>query len=273
MFVRLTKKDGAPIWFNASYIVTVEPMRSGGATVVPIGDGLDYEVRERADDIITLVEKAQGIVSAPAPITPSVPAVVEKAKPAKEAEKSADGEVKKDEAPKFEDPNAGAPQVSEAEAANAVAVVTAIKKGTLRRAPAKKTTRKTAKSAEKAEDAKTKTEEPPAEAPKPAAEAEKPAAEPAPAPAPEDAALDVFAASGVRRTVDKTPLDLSTEQVDRLRAMAPKSVKKLLNSINAQFPVADPNSTIQALKDNGIIAVDDKGHVKWEALTIEDVLA
>ena len=62
MFVRLTKKDGAPIWFNASYIVTVEPMRSGGATVVPIGDGLDYEVRERADDIITLVEKAQGIV-------------------------------------------------------------------------------------------------------------------------------------------------------------------------------------------------------------------
>ena len=55
--------------------------------------------------------------------------------------------------------------------------------------------------------------------------------------------------------------------------ISPKTVKKLLNSINAQFPVADPNSTIQALKDHGIITVDDKGHVKWDALTIEDVLS
>lgn len=267
MFVRLTKKDGAPIWFNASYIVTVEPMRSGGATVVPIGDGLDYEVRERADDIITLVEKAQGIVSAPAPVTPSAPAVIEKA-----AEKPADGDGAKDEPPKFEDPNAGAPQVSEAEAANAVAVVTAIKKGTLRRAPAKKTTRKTAKSTAKSE-AKTKADEPPAEASESAADADKSAAEPEPAPATEAAAFDVFAATEVRRTVDKVPVDLSTDQIDRLRAMAPKTVKKLLNSINAQFPVADPNSTIQALKDHGIITVDDKGHVKWDALTIEDVLS
>ena len=272
MFVRLTKKDGAPIWFNASYIVTVEPMRSGGATVVPIGDGLDYEVRERADDIITLVEKAQGIVSAPAPVTPSAPAVVEKAKPEKAVEKPADGDGAKDEPPKFEDPNAGAPQVSEAEAANAVAVVTAIKKGTLRRAPAKKTTRKTAKSAAKSE-AKAKADEPPAEASEPAADADKQAAEPEPAPAPEAAAFDVFAATEVRRTVDKVPVDLSTDQIDRLRAMAPKTVKKLLNSINAQFPVADPNSTIQALKDHGIITVDDKGHVKWDALTIDDVLS
>ena len=162
--------------------------------------------------------------------------------------------------------------MSEAEAANAVAVVTAIKKGTLRRAPAKKTTRKTVKSAAKSE-AKTKADEPPAEASEPAADADKPAAEPEPAPAPEAAAFDVFATTEVRRTVDKVPVDLSTDQIDRLRAMAPKTVKKLLNSINAQFPVADPNSTIQALKDHGIITVDDKGHVKWDALTIEDVLS
>ena len=260
MFVRLTKKDGAPIWFNASYIVTVEPMRNGGATVVPIGDGLDYEVRERADDIITLVEAAQRAVPGPweAPVTPPAPVVVEEPAPAKTP---ADDAAQK-EPPKFEDPNAGAPQMSEAEAANAVAVVSAIKKGTLRRPPAKKTTRKTAKSAAKAA-AEEKPAEPPAkEEPNPPAEAAEPADQP----------IDVFAASGVRRTVDKTPLDLSTDQVDRLRAMAPKTVKKLLNSINAQFPVADPNSTVQSLKDHGIITVDDKGHVKWDALTLEDVL-
>ena len=273
MFITLTRLDGSPIWINAAFVVTVEPRKGGGAVIVPIGDGLDYEVRERADDIITLVEKAQGIVSAPAPVTPSAPAVIEKAKPEKAAEKPAGGDGAKDEPPKFEDPNAGAPQVSEAEAANAVAVVSAIKKGTLRRAPAKapakKTTRKTAKSAAKAEE---KPAEPPTkEDAAPAADAEKPVAEPAPAP--EAAAFDVFAEPGVRRTVDKTPLDLSTDQIDRLRAMAPKTVKKLLNSINAQFPVADPNSTIQALKDHGIITVDDKGHVKWDALTLEDVLS
>ena len=97
--------------------------------------------------------------------------------------------------------------MSEAEAANAVAVVTAIKKGTLRRAPAKKTTRKTAKSTAKSE-AKAKSDEPPAEASEPAADADKQAAEPEPAPAPEAAAFDVFAATEVRRTVDSLMPDV-----------------------------------------------------------------
>ena len=53
MFIKLTQLDGKPIWFNQAYIVTVEPRRKGtGALVVPLGDGLDYEVLESTDAII-----------------------------------------------------------------------------------------------------------------------------------------------------------------------------------------------------------------------------
>ena len=45
-FVRLTRLDGSPIWLNASFVVTVEPRKGGGSVVVPIGDGLDYDVKE-----------------------------------------------------------------------------------------------------------------------------------------------------------------------------------------------------------------------------------
>ena len=53
MFIKLTQLDGKAIWFNQAYIVTVEPRRKGtGALVVPLGDGLDYEVLESTDVII-----------------------------------------------------------------------------------------------------------------------------------------------------------------------------------------------------------------------------
>ena len=53
--------NGQPIWLNASFVVTVEPTRSGGAIVVPIGDGLDYEVRESSETVLAL------LAGAPAP--------------------------------------------------------------------------------------------------------------------------------------------------------------------------------------------------------------
>ncbi|MCR5414384.1 MAG: flagellar FlbD family protein [Kiritimatiellae bacterium] len=67
MFIKLTRLDNAPIWFNASLIVTVEPRKGGGTTVVPVGDGLDYDVREKAEDVIKLLE------AAPAPCVIPVP--------------------------------------------------------------------------------------------------------------------------------------------------------------------------------------------------------
>ena len=55
MYIKLTRMNGQPIWLNASFVVTVEPTRSGGAIVVPIGDGLDYEVRESPETVLALL--------------------------------------------------------------------------------------------------------------------------------------------------------------------------------------------------------------------------
>ena len=53
--------NGRPIWLNASFVVTVEPTPIGGAIVVPIGDGLDYDVRESPETVLAL------LAGAPAP--------------------------------------------------------------------------------------------------------------------------------------------------------------------------------------------------------------
>ena len=50
--------NGRPIWLNASFVVTVEPTPIGGAIVVPIGDGLDYEVRESPETVLALLADA-----------------------------------------------------------------------------------------------------------------------------------------------------------------------------------------------------------------------
>ena len=68
MYIKLTRIDGRPIWLNASFVVTVEPQRNGGGSiVVPIGDGLDYEVRETPDTVLAMLE------GAPAPAVVPVP--------------------------------------------------------------------------------------------------------------------------------------------------------------------------------------------------------
>ena len=71
MYIRLTRIDGRPIWLNASFVVTVEPTRSGGAIVVPIGDGLDYEVREKPEAVLAMLEGAPvpNVVPVPPPKT------------------------------------------------------------------------------------------------------------------------------------------------------------------------------------------------------------
>ena len=58
MYIKLTRMNGRPIWLNASFVVTVEPTPIGGAIVVPIGDGLDYEVRESPETVLALLAHA-----------------------------------------------------------------------------------------------------------------------------------------------------------------------------------------------------------------------
>ena len=67
MYIKLTRMNGRPIWLNASFVVTVEPTPIGGAIVVPIGDGLDYEVRETPETVLAL------LAGAPAPAVVPVP--------------------------------------------------------------------------------------------------------------------------------------------------------------------------------------------------------
>ena len=58
MFIQLTRTDGVPVWLNASFVVTIEPTRGGGSIVVPIGDGLDYEVRESPEKVLAMLDGA-----------------------------------------------------------------------------------------------------------------------------------------------------------------------------------------------------------------------
>ena len=145
MYIKLTKLDGRPVWLNASFIVTVEPRRDGnGAVVVPIGDGLDYDVKETPETVLGMLEGAP------------VPAVVPV--PVSDCLTKTPADVSPEPEPKREPPHAEEPPAAKA-------------------APAaeKKPRRRTAKSRKAA----AKGDEPKAEE-KPS---EKPAEEPAAAPA------------------------------------------------------------------------------------------
>lgn len=220
MFIRLTKKDGNHIWLNSGFIVTVEPVKSGGAVVVPFGDGLDYEVRESAESIISLVEgvPAADIVAAP---VEGAPVETEKVPPLAEVAETAE------EQPVFE--AVDVPSVSEEESAAAVAAVSQL-------APK------------------------PEEEEKPSKRARKAKARPAPAGTP---ATEGERKLPRRRAVRKTTLDLTEEQLARVRSMAPRSVKRLTNTLSSQFAVLDPETTVRALVEHDIITVDDQSHITW----------
>ena len=68
-FVSFTRLDGRPIWLNASFIVTVEPGDNGGAVVVPIGDGLDYDVKESPEQVLAALGCAEVAKVVPVPVS------------------------------------------------------------------------------------------------------------------------------------------------------------------------------------------------------------
>ena len=70
MFIKLTRLDNRPVWLNASFVVTVEPRRDGnGAVVVPIGDGLDYDVRESPETVLGMLAGAPVPTVVPVPVS------------------------------------------------------------------------------------------------------------------------------------------------------------------------------------------------------------
>lgn len=193
MFIKLTRKDGSPIWLNASFIVTVEPTRGSGAVVVPIGDGLDYEVRESPEAVLALLDGAPVPAVVPVPTTDALTATPDDVSPDDPADATAVPAAGPDASPKA------------------------------------KTAKKTRAKA-KASDA---------------AAGEKKPAKP-------------------RGRSRKATLDLSDDDVERLKKLAPKSLKKLTNTLVAQFKVADAEATVAALVGRNVISLDQE-HVKWSA--------
>lgn len=240
MFIKLTRLDNTPIWLNASFIVTVEPRRLGGATVVPIGDGLDYDVRETPERVLELLAGAPVPAVVPVPTSDALTPTPEDVSPESGPAEAAPEEPAAKPARK----TTRTRKTKTADGTAAGEEPKATKKP--------RTTRRTKKSDATAE-ADGKTSEP-----SDAASAEPPpAAEPAPvaAPAEEPAAERPVFESSARAT-------LSDEQVERLRRMAPGSVRKLRNTLFAQFRVADADAEIQALELRGVLSLE-RDHVNW----------
>ena len=70
MYIKLTRFDNRPVWLNAAFVVTVEPRRDGsGSVVVPIGDGLDYDVRESPEEVLRMLEGCPAPQVGPVPVS------------------------------------------------------------------------------------------------------------------------------------------------------------------------------------------------------------
>ena len=191
-FVRLTRLDGSPIWLNASFVVTVEPRKGGGTVVVPIGDGLDYDVRETPEAVLAHLDGAPVPEVVPVPTSDALTPTPDDVSP-----EGGDDDAKKEE-----------PEPEK---------------------PAKKTARKTTKRKSAAADKPEKAEETPA--------FEQPSASPA--------------------------ADLLDDEIARLRKMAPRTVKKLQNTLMTQFKSVNAEAALAALVSRGVIVVDGT-RVNWQ---------
>ena len=70
MYIKLTRFDNRPVWLNAAFVVTVEPRRDeSGSVVVPIGDGLDYDVRESPEEVLRMLEGCPVPQIVPVPVS------------------------------------------------------------------------------------------------------------------------------------------------------------------------------------------------------------
>ena len=229
MFIKLTKLDNSPVWLNASFIVTVEPRKGGGSIVVPIGDGLDYDVREKPEDVLARLEGAPVPTVVPVPVSDCLTKTPEDVSPEPEAQRLAEPPrttvpskpvepLKPSEAEKPDEPSALPEPVEACSSASA----SEVDEG------------EAAKEAKKAARTRTKT----AKAAKPTTK--KP-----------------------RTTRAKKPtLDLSEDEVVRLKKMAPGSVNKLKNTLFTQFHVENPSQTMLALEAHGHLSLD-RDHVVW----------
>lgn len=243
MFIKLTQLNGKPIWFNQQYIVTVEPRKGSGALVVPLGDGLDYEVLESPGAIID----AMGGSSAPAGkqvFAGNVPPKTSEVNPAKteEPEFRIEGGLI---VPAQATPSEDTVDDSEKSPVDEKKEEPAPKKTAARR------TRKTASSAKSSGASKSAGEKPAATE---ASAGEKTA---------KKARTTARKSTASKKKAAQPPLPLTEDQLIRLQKMSPGSMRKLVNTLMSQFAVAETADVIDALCAREIISVTDQGHVNW----------
>ena len=245
MFIKLTRIDGQDVWFNSQYVVTVEPRKGSGALVVPLGDGIDYEVRESPEMIVAALggDLAPGKAKRLPPVVPVAAKPPSVAPADKVAKPSAAVPETKPELPDFRINSAATPVPFELrnvpEAGEAAAVPPP---------PAKKTVRR------KRTTAKTAADESPSAAKKKESSAETPAEAP-----PKKKTVRKAAT----RKPKLPPLPLTDEQLVRLQKMAPGNAKRLTNTLKAQFAVEEAEPVIAALQAHGVITVNEQGRISW----------
>lgn len=246
-FIKLTQIDGRSIWVNARYLVTVEPRKGSGALVVPLGDGMDYEVKESPETVIALC--CGETVAAPerkplkpepasnpavaAPVSPVAESAVAEAAPAKPSESVPATASAPAEAP-VEKPDAET---------DAHAPKKAARKSRATKTPSTRT-RKTVAKVSKTELSET-----------PAADVS--AAEP-PAAIPETPVLP---------TREREPsADRSAEILRKVAKMACRSRNRLLNTLKSQFSLSEEkcHEMMSSWVDQGHITIDGNGHVEWK---------
>lgn len=224
MFIKLTRLDNSPIWLNASFVVTVEPRRGGGSVVVPIGDGLDYDVKESPERVLAALAGAPEPAVVPVPTRDALTQTPDDVSPEPERPEPPAAEPPKVEVPKAETPKTDEVKITVSEAPEEpVAKPKAVRK-----------TRTRAKAKPKADEA-----------------ADGDAADEKPKPV-----------RKTRTRTKKTPLALDDAQLERLLKLRPRSVRKLINTLASQFKVEDGETQVKALVEHGVISID-QDHVIW----------
>ena len=234
MFIKLTRLDNSPIWLNASFVVTVEPRRGGGSVVVPIGDGLDYDVKESPERVLAALAGAPEPAVVPVPTRDALTQTPDDVSPEPERPEPPAAEPPKAEPPKAEPPKTEAPKGEAPKADEVKITVSEAPEEPAAKPKAVRKTRTRAKAKPKADEA-----------------AEGDAADEKPKP--------------VRKTrtrTKKTPLALDDAQLERLLKLRPRSVRKLINTLASQFKVEDGETQVKALVEHGVISID-QDHVIW----------
>lgn len=261
-FIKLTQRDNRSIWLNARFIVTIEPHKDGGALVVPMGDGMDYEVRESAETVVSLC--AGEVVAAPR-VNDVQRRQQRQQQPAQKKPAEGEGPVVAVAVPDVESP--AGPAASDvdsatgngAAAASAVEQIPAISVSTAsaEESPAVVEAPPPAKPAKKTRGRATRAKKSAAASPSADAVAES-AAKPV-----SEKAESAISAPAARKSGGAQSDD---EVFAKAAKIGCRSRTRLMNTLKSQFGRNEDAAAalVSAWVEKGALSIDGNGHVEWK---------